>query len=317
MAVREAALMRMQMILFRVAGRVDLRANASPEDRSEYERIERCENLALPVRGSAPSPSPAPFPAYASDVALAETVLPGWIGIQFRPAEAALRTRLGLAAGAVRVQRVYPDSPAERAGISAGDVIVGPRDRPFDEPRQIREWVMLSAIDEPQTLEVLHDGERVLRKLVPSAHPGRFPELPAPPRVGAAAPALELERYRGSIPKTLADGRSHLLFFWATWCAPCKASLPELMAFARERGVDVVAVTDEDKAQLDGFFASFREPFPPNVAVDIDRDAFLGYGVSGTPTFVLVDGAGRIVHYGTGYNHARGLALPGWTRRTG
>ena len=317
MAVREAALLRMETLLLRVAGQVYLREQASPAERSAYERIESCEDLVLPVRSRTALAAPAPFPPYAEDVALAETVLPAWMGIQFRPADATLRARHGLAAGAVSVQRVYPGSPAERAGLVAGDVIVGPRGHPFTEPRQIREWTMLATIDEKQTLEVLHRGDRVLKELVPAAHPGRFPALPAPPRVGALAPSLQIERYRGDIPTTLADGQPHLLFFWATWCAPCKASLPEVLEFARERGVDVVAVTDEDKAQLDGFFASFHEPFPANVALDANRAAFLGYGVSGTPTFVLVDGAGRIVHYGTGYNASHGLGLPGWTRRAG
>jgi thiol-disulfide isomerase/thioredoxin len=315
MAVREAALLRMETLLFRIAGQVYLRDHATHEERAAYAGIESCEDLALPVADPAPAVATASFPTYGADVELAEAVLPGWMGIQFRPAAVEVRKRLALAEGAVSVQRVYPGSPAERAGILPGDVIVGPRGRPFAEPRQIREWTMLAAIDEPQILEVLHDGERVLRELVPGAHPGRFPELPAPPRVGASAPVLEIERYRGEVPEHLADGRSHLLFFWATWCAPCKASLPELMDFARERGVDVIAVTDEDSAQLDTFFASFREPFPVNVAVDTDRDAFLGYGVNGTPTFVLVDEKGRIVHYGTGYNQARGLGLPGWPRQ--
>jgi thiol-disulfide isomerase/thioredoxin len=317
MQVREAALLRMEALLLRIAGQVHLRTRATPAERATYARLESCEDLALPLRERAPAVAPGPFPSYAADVELAETVLPGWMGIQFRPAPPDQRTRLGLAGGAVNVQRVYPGSPAERAGILPGDVIVGPRGRPFVEPRQIREWTMLAAIDEPQTLEVVHDGARVFRELVPGAHPGRFPALPAPPRVGTSAPGLEIERYRGEVPKTLADGRPHLLFFWATWCGPCKASLPELMEFARDRGVDVVAVTDEDKAQLDGFFASFREPFPANVALDVDRDAFLGYAVSGTPTFVLVDEAGRIAHYGTGYDQARGLGLPGWKRPTG
>jgi thiol-disulfide isomerase/thioredoxin len=317
MAVREAVLLRMETLLNRIAGQAYLQGPASAEERQAYARLESCEALTLPTAGTSPEVAPAPFPTYAEDVQLAETVLPGWMGIQFRQASADVRTKNGLAEGAVRVQRVYPDSPAERAGIGVGDVVIGPPGEPFAEPHQIREWTMLSSIGEPRPLEVLHDGDRVLRKLVPGPHPGRFPALPAPPRVGSVAPELHLDRYRGQVPTTLADGRPHLLFFWATWCAPCKASLGELLAFAKEKGVDVVAVTDEETPQLDGFFASFREPFPVNVAVDPDRDAFLGYGVSGTPTFVLVDGSGRITHYNTGYNQARGLDLPGWKRSAG
>lgn len=314
MAVREAALLRMEAILMRIAGRIYLRDHAGASEREAFARIETCEALDLPLEaGSVPAPRAA-FPSYSDDVKLAEAVLPGWMGIQFRQAPSELRRRYGLADGAVSVQRVYPGSPAERAGLAAGDVVIGPPGTPFVEPNQIREWTMLSAIDEAQPLEVLRDGTRMVRELVPAAHPGRFPELPGPLRVGAAAPAIEVERYRGEIPTSLADGRTRLLFFWATWCAPCKASLPEVLEFAHQRDVEILAVTDESAAQLDAFFTSFGEPFPVNVAIDVDRDAFLEYGVSGTPTFVLIDSTGRIAHYNTGYDLARGLGFPGWKR---
>ena len=45
---------------------------------------------------------------------------------------------------------------------------------------------------------------------------------------------------------------------------------------------------------------------------DMDRRAFLAYGVSGTPTFVLVDGQGVVRSYHTGYLAATGLKIDGW-----
>src|SRR6185503_8573277 len=93
----------------------------------------------------------------------------------------------------------------------------------------------------------------------------------------------------------------HLLFFWATWCGPCKAALPEVRALERERNIPVLAITDEPAATLDVFFAAFDQPFPARVAVDELRRSFLAYGVSGTPTFVLVDGEGIVRSYSVGY----------------
>ncbi len=49
------------------------------------------------------------------------------------------------------------------------------------------------------------------------------------------------------------------------------------------------------------------------MAIDEYRRAFVAYGVSGTPTFVLIDGAGKVQGYANGYNPEKGLALEGWT----
>jgi thiol-disulfide isomerase/thioredoxin len=104
-----------------------------------------------------------------------------------------------------------------------------------------------------------------------------------------------------------------MLFFWATWCGPCKAALPELLAFERERKTPVIAITDEPAETLQGFFARFSAPFPEQVATDEERRAFRAYGVSGTPTFVLVDGEGVIRSYSTGYSAAKSLGVEGWS----
>jgi thioredoxin-related protein len=45
------------------------------------------------------------------------------------------------------------------------------------------------------------------------------------------------------------------------------------------------------------------------------RRAFLAYGLSGTPTFVLVDGQGIVQSYATGYTPQKGLGIDGWTWR--
>ena len=44
----------------------------------------------------------------------------------------------------------------------------------------------------------------------------------------------------------------------------------------------------------------------------IARAAFRGYGVSGTPTFVLIDGNGIVREHATGYAKKKGLAIEGW-----
>ena len=86
-----------------------------------------------------------------------------------------------------------------------------------------------------------------------------------------------------------------------------------MLAFERERHTQVIAVTDELREQLDTFFQKFDAPFPETVAMDEYRKAFLAYGVSGTPTFVLLDGTGKVRSYATGYSADKGLGIAGWS----
>ncbi len=79
----------------------------------------------------------------------------------------------------------------------------------------------------------------------------------------------------------------------------------------------MLAITDEPGETLDVFFGKFDKPFPERVATDELRRSFLAYGVSGTPTFVLVDGDGVIRSYSVGYSPAKSLGIEGrtWSRR--
>jgi len=123
---------------------------------------------------------------------------------------------------------------------------------------------------------------------------------------------LDLTAYRGDLPTDL-KGSPHLLYFWATWCGPCKAALPELMDFERERRIPVIAITDEDSETLDTFFERFHKPFPERVASDIQRRAFLAFEMSGTPTFVFVDAERIVSSYSVGYSPLKSLGVEGWS----
>jgi thiol-disulfide isomerase/thioredoxin len=213
------------------------------------------------------------------------------------------------------VQQVYPDSPALVAGIRPGDVVLGPPGAHFAEPTQIREWTMNQTRVEKLPLEILREDTTLRMDIQLGAYPAKIPDLPAPPKEGDVAPPLDhLETVRAAPGESvLAGGRKYVLFFWATWCGPCKKSLPELMDWSEKTGVPVLAVSDEDPETIRKFLDGWTGPFPERVASDDLRAGHVAYGVSGTPTFVLVNEQGKIEWRQVGYSPTPGLAVPGWT----
>jgi thiol-disulfide isomerase/thioredoxin len=135
---------------------------------------------------------------------------------------------------------------------------------------------------------------------------------------GQPAPALDLSEYLGAPPPTLASlkGKVVLLFFWAHWCSDCKQQGPILATLAdkyRDRGLVVFAPTqrfgyvaagkpasaDEERRYID----QVRQQYYPVLAeqpVPISEANHLRYGVSSTPTLVLVDRAGIVRLYNPG-----------------
>jgi thiol-disulfide isomerase/thioredoxin len=310
--VRLGVVLRMRALLLEIAGRHQLAQAGEAETRAIYERLEACEDLALAPAPTKPEepPETEPFPTLAEERRELARIVPGWLGIRYRPPRAAERRRHTLPPGAAVVSAVLPETPADDAGLQVGDVLLGTPDAPFTEAHGIREWTMLGEVDKSHPLRVLRQGEEREVWVRLAAYPLEVPALPGPPALGTIAPPLEAEPLDGAPLPAAHEPR--LLFFWATWCRHCKAALPEVEAFARSRQVPIVAITDESRDDVERFLAARPAAAPLRVALDPLRRSFERYGVSGTPTFVWIDPGGGIRHYQRGYSAERGLTIDGW-----
>ncbi len=119
-------------------------------------------------------------------------------------------------------------------------------------------------------------------------------------KVGQPFPALASFSLEGTLPESA--GRVVLVDFWATWCAPCRASFPAYSALQRElgdRGFTLVAVSvDKQKGAYDEFLARFAPAF---TTVRDGKQSLVGeVRVPAMPTSYLIDRHGvlRAVHSG-------------------
>ena len=135
------------------------------------------------------------------------------------------------------------------------------------------------------------------------AEEGAEPALEAAPVKGHPAPEITLETTAGETV-TLSDfkGKPVLINFWATWCPPCRAEMPDFQALHRELGDDVVVFSVNASSQDNGDVNAFMEEFGITFPVLLDKTGLAGvtYNVRGLPTTVFVDRNGVINEVFTG-----------------
>jgi peptide/nickel transport system substrate-binding protein len=119
-----------------------------------------------------------------------------------------------------------------------------------------------------------------------------------------AAARLDGSRYR------LPERPGHVVFldFWASWCEPCKLSLPLVEHFARTHpDVEVLAVDVGEPPDVAARYA--RAHALENVLLDRDQRIMELYAIAGFPTLVAIDPAGNIRARWAGLNPAIEAAM--------
>jgi thiol-disulfide isomerase/thioredoxin len=136
--------------------------------------------------------------------------------------------------------------------------------------------------------------------------------------VGHPAPALQTTQYLGPKPPALPSlrGKPVLLFFWAHWCADCKAEVPVIARLRQEfapQGLVLIGPTqlygyaaygnDATAAQEHDYIESVRQRYYSNLLdmpVPLSKQNFNVYGASTTPTLVVLNRSGLVTMYHPG-----------------
>lgn len=123
------------------------------------------------------------------------------------------------------------------------------------------------------------------------------------PLLGNPAPEFSLSAQSGGKHASLesAKGKIALVDFWATWCAPCKASFPKYEALAKKYSDDVVVIGISEDDEFDGIKEFAQETGASFLlAWDEDKSVAGRYHPDSMPTSFIVDKSGlvRFVHSG-------------------
>jgi peroxiredoxin len=116
--------------------------------------------------------------------------------------------------------------------------------------------------------------------------------------VAKPAPAFELpDLSGGKVSLTSLQGKVIVLDFWATWCGPCIAEIPDYKDFwskNRSRGVEVIGVVLEsgEPQEIVDFVREHQIPYRQLLGDDKVAEAF--GADQGLPTTLVIDGKGVI-----------------------
>jgi cytochrome c biogenesis protein CcmG, thiol:disulfide interchange protein DsbE len=112
--------------------------------------------------------------------------------------------------------------------------------------------------------------------------------------------AVSLNQYLGKVV---------ILDFWATWCPPCRMSIPELVKLQdkyREKGLVILGVSMDYPDTKDSELTAFREKYKINYAIlrvdDKTTEKYFGTSEISIPTLFMINQKGMVVDMFSGYS---------------
>ena len=132
--------------------------------------------------------------------------------------------------------------------------------------------------------------------------------------LGSKAPKLELKKFiKGEEVKSFEKGKIYVIELWATWCGPCRTTIPHLTELQKKfKDVTIigVAIMEEDQSLVPEFVEEMGDKMNYRVAIDLvaeDADPNEGKIVTnwmnpaeqqGIPTAFIINGESKIAWIG-------------------
>lgn len=256
--------------------------------------------LLFPIEGF--SQDAAAFPPKAKNR--------GWLGVGLEALDEAEQVKAKVDFPAVRVRKVFRNSPAAKGGFEPGDLILKVGESPIR--KGVKEMVAhVQSHEQGKTVvfTVFRDGVESVISIVLDPFPNQKSLLESEWKNQVFPEVSFTDLHKGSEESIQSNkGKVIVLDYWATWCGPCRKAAPSLEKlrdrFSKE-DVLIAGITAEDRPVVE----VYDRNNPANYPIWLDTESAFSkvLGARSLPTFIVVDREGKVQRLIVGLNELDSL----------
>ncbi len=161
-------------------------------------------------------------------------------------------------------------------------------------------------------MSIISPFARILLVTIAASFLSAVGSVDAAPRLGQPVPNFKVVSTAGqTISPENYRGHVLILDFFATWCQPCRQSIPHLVEMNRKygkQGLQILGLSvDEDGERV---VKTFTDEFRVNYPIALAGDSTTGdFGVRSVPIMYLIDKKGKVIEVYRGYSSEMSLSV--------
>lgn len=212
-----------------------------------------------------------------------------------------------------QITHVYKASSGDKAGLKKNDLITAVNGIPVTRFQDIGNVTRGQSIGFSFTLTVYRDGKSIDAKIFIEEKPSDMQLRLKEVFEGSSMIAFEAESMNGSdkgkkISSEMYKNKVIILDFWATWCGPCRKTMPILEDLHKkyyDKGLVIIGLSNEDKSEIGKFLE--KQPLVYSIGYDSFGSVKKDYEVDKLPTMFLIDKKGIVREVGIGTSHLNNI----------